>query len=81
MWELSIGKSALFPKKGAGRALDISPPFCYNTLERIRLPRSVAPKGIGVRKVRASQDRITDNVRRRRLPGKCNRKEPPRPAR
>ncbi len=29
-----------------------------------------------MRKVRASQGRITDNVRRRRLPGKCNRKQP-----
>ena len=58
-------------------ALDIPALLCYNIGERIRLPRSVAPKGIGVRKVRASQDRITDNVRRRRLPGKCNRKEPP----
>ena len=35
------------------------------------------PKGITVRKVRASQGRITDNVRRRRLPGKCNRNKPP----
>jgi len=35
------------------------------------------PKGITARKVRASQGRITDNVRRRRLPGKCNRNIPP----
>ena len=34
-------------------------------------------KAITVRKVRASQGRITDNVRRRRLPGKCNRNKPP----
>ena len=36
------------------------------------------PKGAGVRKVRAPQDRITDNVRRRRLPGKCNRNSLPK---
>ena len=35
------------------------------------------PKGITVRKVRASQGRIADNVSRRRLPGKCNRNKPP----
>ena len=34
-------------------------------------------KAIIARKVRASQGRITDNVRRRRLPGKCNRNKPP----
>ena len=31
-----------------------------------------------MRKVRASQDRITANSSRRRLQGKCNRKKPPR---
>ena len=31
-----------------------------------------------MRKVRAPQDRITDNVRRRRLPGKCNRNSLPK---
>ena len=35
------------------------------------------PKGITARKVRASQGRITDNVRLRRLTGKCNRNKPP----
>ena len=35
------------------------------------------PKGIIARKVRASQGRITDNVRLRRLTGKCNRNIPP----
>ena len=35
------------------------------------------PKGIGMRKVRAPQGRITDNVRRRKLPGKCNRNRLP----
>ena len=35
------------------------------------------PKGHTVRKVRASQGRIADNVSRRRLPGKCNRNRPP----
>ena len=33
-------------------------------------------RNAGVRKVRASQSRITDNVRRRRLPGECNRDIP-----
>ena len=37
----------------------------------------MSPKGIIVRKVRASQGRIADNVSRRRLPGKCNRNRPP----
>ena len=37
----------------------------------------MVPKGIIVRKVRASQGRIADNVSRRRLPGKCNRNKPP----
>ena len=32
---------------------------------------------IGVRKVRASQGRMPDNVRWRRLQGKCNRNIPP----
>ncbi len=32
-----------------------------------------------VRKVRASQGRMPDNVRWRRLPGKCNRNIPPEP--
>ena len=35
-------------------------------------------KAVTVRKVRASQGRITDNVRRGRPPGKCNRNKPPR---
>ena len=35
------------------------------------------PKGISVRKVRASQGTVADNVSRRRLPGKCNRNKPP----
>ena len=39
--------------------------------------RGIIPKGSTVRKVRASQGRITDNVRRRQLPGKCNRNKPP----
>ena len=37
-------------------------------------------KGTVMRKVRASQGRITDNVRRRRLPGKCNRNSLPKSA-
>ena len=41
--------------------------------------RAVMPKGLRVRKVRASQGRITDNISRRRLPGKCNRDIPPDP--
>ena len=47
----------------------------YNCVER---PRGMAPKGITVRKVRASQGRIADNVSHRRLSGKCNRNKPPR---
>ena len=34
-------------------------------------------KAVTVRKVRASEGRITDNVRRGRPPGKCNRNKPP----
>ena len=41
-------------------------------------PRVMAPRGIDMRKVRASQGRITDNVRRRKLPGKCNRNRLPK---
>ena len=52
--------------------------FGYNMYEKGRLSRAMWPKGIGVRKVRASQGRITDNDRRRRLQGKCNRNRPPR---
>ena len=37
----------------------------------------MVPKGIIVRKVRASQSRITDNVRPGRPAGKCNRNKPP----
>ena len=49
----------------------------YTFHKQVGLSRAMAPKGIGMRKVRASQGRITDNVRRRRLPGKCNRDIPP----
>ena len=42
-------------------------------------PRVMAPRGIDMRKVRAPQSRITDNVRRRKLPGKCNRNRLPKP--
>ena len=41
------------------------------------LPRVMAPQGIGMRKVRASQGGITDNIRRGRPPGKCNRNRLP----
>jgi len=51
--------------------------FSYNMYEKSRLSRAMLPKGIGVRKVRASQGRITDNDRRRRLQGKCNRNRLP----
>ena len=44
---------------------------------QVGLSRTMAPKGIGMRKVRASQGRITDNVRRGRPPGKCNRNRLP----
>ena len=37
----------------------------------------MAPQGIGMRKVRASQGGITDNIRRGRPPGKCNRNRLP----
>ena len=50
----------------------------YNTpYDRVERPRDMLPKGIIVRKVRASQGRITDNISRRRLPGECNRNKPP----
>ena len=39
--------------------------------------RGIVPKGITVRKVRASQGRITDNVRLGQPTGKCNRNKPP----
>ena len=39
--------------------------------------RNITPQGIIMRKVRAPQGRITDNVRRRKLPGKCNRNRLP----
>ena len=45
--------------------------------DRVARSRGMLPKGIAMRKVRASQGGITDNVRRRRLPGKCNRDIPP----
>ena len=45
--------------------------------DRTARSRGMLPKGITMRKVRASKGRITDNVRRRRLPGKCNRDIPP----
>ncbi len=50
----------------------------YNIHEYVERSRGITPKGITVRKVRASQGRIADNVSRRRLPGKCNRNRPPR---
>ena len=65
-----------FPKR-SGNWFDNPPHFGYNMTEGNRLPRAMWPKGIGVRKVRASQGRITDNDRRRRLQGKCNRNRPP----
>ena len=40
--------------------------------------RGNMPKGFTVRKVRASQSRITDNVRPGQPAGKCNRNKPPR---
>ena len=49
----------------------------YTDRDRVVHLRSIMPKGIAMRKVRASQGRITDNIRRRRLPGKCNRNRPP----
>ena len=39
--------------------------------------RGNMPKGLTVRKVRASKSRITDNVRLGRPTGKCNRNKPP----
>ena len=44
---------------------------------QVGLSRAMLPKGIGMRKVRASQGGITDNVRRGRPPGKCNRNRLP----
>ena len=46
--------------------------------EQTGLPRVMAPQGIGMRKVRASKGRITDNVRRGQPPGKCNRNRLPK---
>ena len=46
--------------------------------EQVELSRTVMPKGRGMRKVRASQGRITDNVRRGQPPGKCNRNRLPK---
>ena len=46
--------------------------------EQTGLPRAMAPQGIGMRKVRASKGRITDNVRRGKPPGKCNRNRLPK---
>jgi len=51
---------------------------CIIIAEQVGLPRVGMPKGTDARKVRAPQGRITDNVRRRRLPGKCNRNSLPK---
>ena len=40
--------------------------------------RAVMPKGLRVRKVRASWGRVTDNVSRGYPPGKCNRNRLPK---
>jgi len=45
--------------------------------DRAGQSRRTLPKGITVRKVRASQSRIADNVRLGRPTGKCNRNKPP----
>ena len=50
-------RSSMFGASGRRPLLDKRGAVCYNSGERIRLPRSVVPKGIGVRKVRASQDK------------------------
>lgn len=47
------------------------------TNDSVRQSRGIMPKGLTVRKVRASGERITDNVRRWRHPGKCNRNRQP----
>ena len=67
-----------FSLKAKNICLTVPPKCCIITDEQVELSRTVMPKGRGMRKVRASQGRITDNVRRRRLPGKCNRNKPPR---
>ena len=46
-------------------------------MDRSGQSRGNMPKGFTVRKVRASQSRITDNVRPGRPAGKCNRNKPP----
>ena len=53
-------------------------PGCAILPMQAGLPRVMAPQGIGMRKVRASQGRITDNVRRGKPPGKCNRNRLPK---
>jgi len=45
--------------------------------ERRAGDRGCRDERLQVRKVRASKGRMPDNVRWRKLPGKCNRKEPP----
>ncbi len=40
-----------------------------------RVTGEMFPERVQVRKVRASQGRMPDNVRRRRLPGQCNREQ------
>ena len=52
-------------------------PGCAILPMQAGLPRVMAPQGIGMRKVRASQGGITDNVRRGQPPGKCNRNRLP----
>ena len=46
-------------------------------MDRSGQSRGNMPKGITVRKVRASKSWITDNVRPGRPAGKCNRNKPP----
>ena len=40
--------------------------------------RAIMPKGLRVRKVRASQGRVTDNVSHEQSSGKCNRNRLPK---
>ena len=67
---MSLNRFALFheqntvPEESRNKYVDKNTPKIYNIQDRDAPSRDMLPKGIIVRKVRASQGRITDNVRR-----------------
>ena len=74
---LPLPVGAGFPRPQNAACLTFPP-----TTDIIKRQRAGQPRrGDPVRKVRASQSRITDNVGRGRPPDKCNRNRPPRFAR